>query len=294
MWFEDDDLLGRRLGFRHRKKKKHILQTNMRLDKIDKAAKKRFAIYVLLPFIVAATGAIIWFGVTKVKTWLFTGNDAFALKNIEITILPKENSVITPEFIRAQSGIEPGMNLFQVPLKSIRSEFLKDMHNIREMEIRRQLPDTLLIQVSEREPIARIGRTGGLVSDSDGLIFVKKSGLDQLPVIFGYSGDRLRPGDRLTGMTLAAIQVLEACADPRYDVVKVKSIDVSNEEYLVLWLNGGKYDYISWNEMGETTEIAMADLNKKLEQFAMALNSDIGLQHNNFDSRFEDTVYAEK
>jgi hypothetical protein len=186
-----------------------------------------------------------------------------------------------------------GMNLFEIPVEKIRSDFLEHMSNIKVMEIRRQLPDTLRIKIIEREPMARVGRKGGLVMDDDGYVFVKKSGLDKLPVVYGHRGTRLRPGDRVSGMTYAGVQTLDMCNDPKYEDIAISAIDVGGNESINLWLLGNKSAALAWDKMGQDSEESREGLKAKLDKFAKTLNHDTGMRQSRFDLTFDDDVYGE-
>lgn len=291
MLFEDEELSRRRLYTKYKAKPRPILNINMRFGAKDKMVKQAIMAAVLIPFILAATGVIAWYGLSLAKKVFFSGNKYFEISNIEVDVGLK--AVITETLVREHAGIKPGMNLFEVPIKKIRSDFLKNMSNIKDMEIRRRLPDTLKIRIIEREPVARIGRTGVLVADSDGYIFLGKKDIVKLPVIFGHTGLVLRPGDQTDGMTFAAIQVLEMCRDPMFEIIDIKSIDVSNKEYITLWLTGGVSDQLAWEKMGERSKTAESDLMRRLSKLSQVLQSDEGKRKTSFDSTYKDDVYAQ-
>lgn len=291
MLYEDEELLGRRLLWRHKKKRKPVLKVNVRIDMKDKMVRKRFATFILLPFVCVAIVIIAWYVFSIAGKVLFTGNSLFSLRSLEIVVDPKAE--ITPQLIREYAKVKPGVNIFAVPVKEIRAEFLRDMPNIKTIEIRRQLPDTLRIRVIEREPIARLGRTGGLVVDNDGFVFVKKTELDRLPVVYGHKGARLSPGGQVKGFTYAAVQVLDACNDPAFEIIDIASVDVSGREDITLWLAGNKVAVMSWNKMGEDTEVPRRELFLKLGKLSQALDSDDGRAKSKFDLTYDEDVYAE-
>lgn len=291
MWFEDEELLGRRLMWKHKKKKKPVLRLKVRLNVRNKAVQQRFAVFVLVPFIIAAAAVICWYGFGVARKLLFTENEMFAMRNLEIVV--DSDAVVTPGLIREHAGLESGMNLFKIPIGKIRAEFLENMPNIKMMKISRHLPDTLRIKIIEREPIARFGRTGGLVVDNEGWLFVGRRDLSSLPVIYGYRGERMMPGDKVEGMAFAAVQILDACSDPDFDIIKVKSVDVGGSEFVNLWLAGGKSPTLLWKDMGEDTEKSRKALVGKLIKLARILESDEGRGKHRFDMTFDHDVYAE-
>ncbi len=291
MWFEDEEMLGCRLMGKHKKRKKPVLKMNVRLDVQSKMARQKFAAFVLLPFVCVAIVFVLWFVFGAGKKVLFTENSLFALRNLEIVVDP--NGEVTPQLIRGYAQLTPGMNIFDIDVQKIRSAFLQDMHNVKVMELRRHLPNTLRIKVIEREPIARIGRAGILVADTDGHVFVKKTDLDRLPVVYGNKGVRLRPGSRAEGMTYAAIQTLDICNDLRFEAIDIKSIDVGDSEKITLWLAGNKVALLSWYKMGEEIDESRSELFLKLNKFAKTLESDQGRRKTRFNLTLDNDVVAE-
>jgi hypothetical protein len=291
MWFEDEEMLGCRLMGKHKKRKKPVLKVNVRLDVQSKMARQKFAAFILLPFVCVAVVFVLWFVFGTGKKVLFTENSLFALRNLEIVVDP--DGEVTPQLIRGYAQLTPGMNIFDIDVQKIRSTFLQDMHNVKVMELRRQLPNTLRIKVIEREPIARIGRTGILVADTDGHVFVKKADLDRMPVVYGSKGVRLRPGSRAEGMTYAAIQTLDICNDPRFEAIKIQAIDVSGSEDITLWLSGNKVAVLAWEKMGEEVEVSRRALYVRLKDFSRTLESDRGRKQTKFNLTFDNKIITE-
>lgn len=273
-------------------RRKPILWVSARRDRNRHGDVRKVAGFV---FILALISAVIiggWISLRLLCAWLIFDNDRFNIVNLNVEVA--DNAVITAELVREYTRTEEGMNLFDVDIDKIRKEFMTLAPNVKSMEISRVIPDTLRIKIIERTAIARAGRRGELGVDSDGFIFGVKSGLNTLPVITGHSGgDRsLRPGDRLYGWEYAAVQVLNICDDPRIGIY-IQSIDVSNKDYLVLYLAGDKMDKLAWNGMGEVTSQSKRHLQKRLSHLARVLQSDEGKAKSRFDSTFEDKVYAE-
>jgi cell division protein FtsQ len=205
---------------------------------------------------------------------LFSENKRFVIKNLII----QEGTVISSDLIKEYTRIKEGMNLFAFDLAKIRKDFVRQSPNVKSVKITRQLPDTLLINIIERKPMARVGRRSSFVADDEGYVFSLRTGYHELPVITGYRDPNLRPGSRLCGMALAALEVLEACYDQKIGL-HIDEVEVNNPEYLVLYVPEGntvKQIDMSWQDMGKRTSESKKKLVEKLSWIIKTLQSEEG------------------
>ena len=118
-----------------------------------------------LAFLVGA-----WFGL---RALLFTGNDHFQVRKIEIVIYGDRGSVsseVIREKLRELGVIEKNVNLFDIDLPEIRSALLKSQVSLSRVLVKRKLPDTLRVEVRQRDPVAQLYYRKGLLLDRSGLI----------------------------------------------------------------------------------------------------------------------------
>ena len=147
----------------------------------------------------------------------------YEIANLEID----STSSVVNDFIRGELKIRAGGNLFGFDIQNARETFLKFAPNFRSMEITRVLPSTLKISLVERQPVAQIGQRGGYAVDIEKRVFNKRNRKQQLPVIFGYTGPALKPGDQVSELAADAITVIDVIS--RIDtvgVIDVLGIDV--------------------------------------------------------------------
>jgi cell division septal protein FtsQ len=175
---------------------------------------------------------------------IFSANDYFAIRHMDL----HSDGKLQPDHIREYAGLERGMNLFAVDLRRIRRD-LESVSIVQHVEIERRLPDTLAIRVSERVPLARLGRDARrfhLAVDRDGSVMGPSSRSPSLPAITGVRTVGLRPGSRLNEpRVIDALTVLDLCDRTRLNqFLKVESIDVSREEVMVLTLENGEQAYL--------------------------------------------------
>ncbi|MDD4871939.1 MAG: FtsQ-type POTRA domain-containing protein [Kiritimatiellae bacterium] len=291
MWFDDEEANDRRL-FRVRKRvggRNTILRVNTRFA--DKKNSQKVGISVLLAVVIIGVTVLAWLGCRLAFRALFSDNDRFIIRNAII----QEGSVISSDLIKEYTQIKEGMNLFAFDITKVRKDFLRQCPNVKSMKIIRQLPDTLQISIVERNPVARIGRKSPFVADSEGYVFGLRLGYHELPVITGYRDPGLRPGSRLCGMALAALEVLEACYDQKIGL-HIDEVEVNNPEYLVLYVPEGdkvKQIDLSWQGMGKRNAESRKKLMEKLSWVIKALQSEEGRRSLRLNATLDGRVFAD-
>lgn len=140
----------------------------------------------------------------------------FLIKKIDV----RGNSLLTAGEISGISGITPGINIFKADLAQSAAR-IKTLPLVKEVNITRRYPDTVLITVRERIPVALVSVDGNFVElDSSGYYLRQgKAGAAGLPVLTGLTLQSAGPGQQLKGQgldtALAVVQKLpaELCAD---------------------------------------------------------------------------------
>lgn len=232
------------------------------------------AILFLVTVLAGALG-VIWLATTFVKNVFFVGNDRFRIETIEIS----EGRIKTESLIReylAYIDIKAGENIFSFDIESLVTQYLERNPLVRSMRVSRRLPGTLVVEVRERNPLARLGQRGSLVVDSEGMVFRAGSDLHSLPVIIGNRDAELAPGRTVEGMSQAAIAVLAACDNPRIGL-RVVGVDVGHGDYLrlhVLTSDGIKEAKLSWEQMGQDTDVSRQDLLLRLAELSQVAMHD--------------------
>lgn len=139
--------------------------------------------------------AAVFFSVTALgillayEAWsLFSSASFFKLENIEVSSLSR----LKREDIIAQAGIAPGDDLLSLHLGRIGGQLTKNPW-IEKVRIRRYLPHTIVIEISEQEPVAVAGMGYLYYLNANGDIFKLLTEGDRLdyPVFTGVSEDDL-------------------------------------------------------------------------------------------------------
>ena len=251
MWYRDDDKYssGGLFGRRRENRRNSILMVSARMSDQRKERVHRVGAILLVTVVLAGMGWAVLLGAKIIGQTLFSENDRFVIRHLDIS----SDGKLQPEHIREYAHIEEGMNLFAVDLNQVRDD-LASVPIVSSVSVRRKLPDTLEITVSERIPAARLGEesTGyPLAVDRCGFVLGPTSISQQLPSITGLQEKGLRPGAQVGDPGVkSALHVVELCDSPSFSrFLKIKNVDVSHSEYLEVRLLRGERILLSRENM---------------------------------------------
>jgi len=273
MWFEDGDSTGRRWSKSNKRRyaaRHPILAVNTRLSARRVEDVRRVAGIVLVVFVLTAATAFAYFGYGQTRDFLFTANPDFTIRTLDIQT--KRDAVITPALVREYTGLAEGTNLFEVSIGQIRQDFLARVPNVRDVEITRYLPDTLKIEVFERDPIAVIQQKRGpdVFVDGQGYVFAARSRREGLPAITGYGGPVLRLGQQVGGLLRDAVLTLDTAkklaAAPELGIVGVDAQGRvgGRDDGLQVKMDGGTVVNLWWPRRDDDSTRGLRELQNRL------------------------------
>jgi cell division septal protein FtsQ len=225
-----------------------------------------------IPLAAIAALAGLFFLTWRIGAWLFWENPDYTIRKLAIRI---EGQAITANHVREYTGIGEGTNLFAVNLSRVRADFLRKTPHAKSIVLCRQLPGTLVINVAERTPVARLGRAGALAVDREGYVFSLRSGTREFPAITGCGESLLRPGARVDQPVLNAIEVIDACNRIKAgEQVKIASVEVMPKDSLDMYLAAGEKIKIGWSGMAApVTPDGRREIEKMLNHLAHMLRA---------------------
>ena len=170
-------------------------------------------------------GTGMYFGLKKGAAWLVLKNPDYnvAVLNVET------DGVLTPESVLDAADLHKGSNIFMVNLSRAKAR-VEAIPQVEHVQVTRQLPNRISIQINERKPVAWIApehsaanrdevtkSTGSYLVDARGILWPPKKLNPQdyfLPIIRNYSeGPRLE-GQEVEGEEVkAALDLLHAQQD---------------------------------------------------------------------------------
>jgi cell division septal protein FtsQ len=252
----------------------------------------RLGAIMLLLLVIGGVSLALYAGFVYARDALFAHNDRFRIEKIEVDGGQIKTDVMIREYLEYEH-INVGTNLFGFDIDEFEKLYLKRNPLVKTIQVTRVLPGKLKVAIQERDPLARIGQRGTLVTDSDGFVFRLSSKLHRLPPIIGCKDTKLAPGGYVRGRTLRAVEVMSVCDNPRVGV-RVVGVDVSKPDYLVvhvLTAYGIKLALLAWDDMDKGLAYSGDDLLKRLNRLRRGIKQDRGA-HNRYDVTYPDSVRA--
>ena len=162
------------------------------------SGKKKFLWYMIAVAVLLFTGLLI-FAVIKLPKVLYTENDHFRFRNLEIDSTGYWNK--KEPLLLQQLGLTKGVNLFSIDLKKLRNK-LQSISSIENAEVRIVLPDTLKFKITERIPRAklRLGRQVAILDKTGTLMKPQEASISnvRLPLVINMrDGSQLQPAMQL-------------------------------------------------------------------------------------------------
>ncbi|HPR83305.1 MAG TPA: FtsQ-type POTRA domain-containing protein [Pontiellaceae bacterium] len=198
------------MAARRRKTPKiYYAKTKNRTSK--KIIVRRGMVILLLTATSVALLAGAFAGLKYTGSLFFSRNPKFELKTINIT----SDGRLPPEFFCERAGLQVGTNLFSLDLDKLRQK-LEEVPLVESVTIDRRLPDTLIINITERVAMSQIRwnpRALPFLVDRFGVILPMTRSGQSLPLIEGLKLQNLRPGDRVENPGIRQCLDILAAAD---------------------------------------------------------------------------------
>jgi len=168
---------------------------------------------------------------------LFLRSSAFAIQKVTVQGL---NLILENEILKLSDGIQ-GQNLLLFDRKAL--EYKISLHPlVQSVQFQRKLPQTLVIQVSERTPAALVVVPKGVLEvDAEGTFLRRLESWpkNDYPVISGIElSDTVGPGQNLANPLLTAALRLLGQAPPEL-VTQIGELHVNAVEQITLFLTNG-------------------------------------------------------
>ena len=216
-------------------------------------------------------GAIVLvFGVWRGGEWaldkLVYASDHFAIRSIET----RTDGVIAPAHLERWADVRKGQNLLALNLWEVQRN-LQLVPSIKSVSVERDLPHTLKIRVTEREPIAQIvgavsdpklgaqarvfhvDATGFVMTPLDRRLAADPASLpdDSLPMLTGVNPAEFSLERPLSSLPVkAALRLIDQFeASPMSGVVDLRRIDVSAAEVITVVTGAGAEVTFSPNDV---------------------------------------------
>lgn len=179
-------------------------------------------------------------GVGWVHAQFYAENPRYEIQHL---IIESNGSKCSVSNIREWSGLSEGINLFSFDLKEVEESLLK-VSTIESVYLERDLPNSFIIRVKERHPVARLSKKRGVrypyLVDRFGVVMPFRTSALSLPFIVGFKED-FRPGMRLIHPDISyALELISLCDQSAHysELIEIDQIDLTYRDYLKLTING--------------------------------------------------------
>lgn len=206
---------------------------------------------------------------TGVLVWLVFFTGVFRIERIII----KGNSYLDEEYVRVKSGVESYDNLVTLPAGSI-SDKLEDEPWVRSASIKKRLFHTVVIELTEREPVALLDCNGAGFALDGNAVAVAAVPLDSfpsLPRVHGGNVSTPRPGARVADRKIRdCVAVLNGMTPALRDAFSMANpfdgrglVFVAREGFQVVY--GSPGEGARKNELLEAVTVEIRDNNRSVE-----------------------------
>lgn len=251
----------------------------MKNTRNERNSSRKSAIVALSVLVFCALVVGLLFGYRALRDlWL----DQCVIRDFERQVSISDGKMVKADVLARELTLTNGANLATINFSEKRREILAKVPNLREISISRRLPDRVVVNIEEREPVARVNlrgqrRESGKVVDAEGVVFTCQRGTRSLPVIREPSKPGTQAGGRLKERGLAALQLIDACREIEFQDFGILEIDISKPDYLLVTL-GGTYSRIklAWEGMDERTVASKKSLVRQLSHLKDAMRSHVG------------------
>ena len=226
------------------RKQQHLLDVRVRSHKATQHRNHRLLVIVskTLLTLLVCTGAVV--GVRYGAKRLFFENPDYQLSKIQV----QTDGTLQREQVLRAANLREGVNIFSVNLATVHDR-LQQLPQVDEVQVARNMPGEIALQIVERKPVAWITPDGNVVNpfssesaflvDARGVLMKEKKLLPEylgLPVIVGCAAESLAVGRTVDSFEAkAALELLRLSTRSFMQTrFQVREIDVSKGYCLVV------------------------------------------------------------
>ncbi len=178
----------------------------------------------MLVVVLVLAGLVRFVGLPAVHA--VTAHPVFTVRSVVV----EGATYLDTEKITTAAGVQPGANIFNVDLVGV-AQSLKNAYSSETFTVFRRLPDTVVIEVSERKPVALLNMSTLVGVDSEGvpLPHIGADMVGTLPIVSGISSVTALSDSSTKARLVAGLRMLENISKDSPAVYgRISEVDVSN------------------------------------------------------------------
>jgi len=267
--------------------KKQKIQPHRKKKETEPRAKRNFkGVFKIILWTILV--AVIGTGIVTFQ-YMFVDSDLFNVKGLDVRFYDDKN-VLRREF---SGGIEDkhvlGANIFLVDLNDLKKRIESDHPELRDIVIRRALPDRLIVQARQRMAVAQVYGDRLYFIDKDGVFlpYANNPAERNIPLISGIrvAGPARNSTVQKEKIRKALFLIDALSANKKLSKCQIKTVDIADSRNISFFLSA---------KDAEKVEIKIGDgeFNKRLDVLATILEQ-LGQDIERvkyIDLRFEDPI----
>ncbi|MEG6616433.1 FtsQ-type POTRA domain-containing protein [Peptococcaceae bacterium 1198_IL3148] len=192
------------------------------------------------------------------STYVLLQSPLFNVRNIQVV----GRSEISQQELVKLSGIVLGTNIFKLDLKT-GQEKISLLPAVKEVELTRKFPSTIIISITERQPVAFLPLNKSFIEIDNEGIYLRQGEINKkdIPIITGFTIDEVKPGQKVSDEKVdIALMVIDQL--PEKLVSQLSEIHIDQHNKIIIYTINGIQ-----GRLGLPTEIA-----QKGDMFVQVLN----------------------
>ncbi|MDO8603465.1 MAG: cell division protein FtsQ/DivIB [Candidatus Omnitrophota bacterium] len=221
--------------------------------------------------------------------YMFVDSDLFNVKGLDVKFYDHKNVLRRVIFSDIEDKDVVGTNVFLVDLKDLKEKIVRSHPELRDIVVRRVLPNRLIVQARQRIPVAQVYGDKPYFIDKDGvfLAYTKDAENEEIiPMITGIRVSPFRGGFTQKEKIDSALFLIEAASEnSKLSKYKIKKIDMADSRNISFFFNAADAEKVE-------IKIGEGEFTKRLETLSTVLEQ-VGRDIDRvkyIDLRFEDPI----
>ncbi len=228
-------------GNKRKRRNQYLLEVKVHTEARTKARARWIGAWLTAAVVLSMTSYGLYRLTSAGLGRVLFANPQFAIARITI----ETDGALTPQQVQRFAGVRVGQNIFSVDLREAQRN-LELIPQVQRVEIRRELPQRLVIRVSERIAVARLQSSSRQLSDA--VFYVDRAGVVMKPI-------RLDDGTVLQPLAARTLPLLTGAALADVRVGRAVESDQMRRALVLL-------DALEQSGAGAAMEVEQIDLSK--------------------------------